>query len=81
MLGHLGQSGQAQLPHLHFQVSNAVTFEESEGLPFVLRAFARTGSATLGEVLDQTATVPAAPALAKPCQQQLPLDGDVMLFK
>jgi murein DD-endopeptidase MepM/ murein hydrolase activator NlpD len=81
VLGYLGQSGQSPLPHLHFQVSNAVTFEESEGLPFVLRAFARTGSATLGEVLDQQAAVPASPALAKPCKQELPLDGDVILFK
>jgi hypothetical protein len=81
VLGRLGQSGQAQLPHLHFQVSNAVTFEESEGLPFVFRAFERTGSATLGEVLDQTARVPATPALAKPCHQELPLDGDVVVFK
>lgn len=81
VLGRLGQSGQAPLPHLHFQVSNAVTFEESEGLPFVLRAFARTGTATLGEVLDQPAKALAAPALAKPCQQELPLDGDVIVFK
>lgn len=81
VLGHLGQSGQASLPHLHFQVSNAVTFEESEGLPFVLRAFARTGAATLGQVLDQPAKVPVAPALAKPCQQELPVDGDVIVFK
>lgn len=81
VLGRLGQSGQAPLPHLHFQVSNAVTFEESEGLPFVLRAFARTGMATLGEVLDQPAKAPAAPALAKSCQQELPLDGDVLMFK
>jgi murein DD-endopeptidase MepM/ murein hydrolase activator NlpD len=68
VLGHLGQSGQAPLPHLHFQVSNAVTFKESEGLPFVLRAFARTGAATLGEVLNQPAKAPARPAFARPCQ-------------
>ena len=81
VIGRLGQSGQAPLPHLHFQVSNAVTFEESEGLPFVLRAFARAGAATLGEVLDQPTQAPAAPALVKPCQQELPLDGDVIVFK
>lgn len=81
VLGRLGQSGQAPLPHLHFQVSNAITFEESEGLPFVFRAFERTGSATLGEVLDQTVRVPATLVLAKPCQQELPLDGDVVVFK
>lgn len=81
VLGRLGQSGQAPLPHLHFQVSNASTFEESEGLPYVLRAFTRTGAATLGEVLDQTIKVPTTPVLAKPCEQELPLDGDVIIFK
>jgi murein DD-endopeptidase MepM/ murein hydrolase activator NlpD len=81
VLGRLGQSGQAPLPHLHFQVSNAVTFEESEGLPFVFRAFERTGSATLGQVLDQPVRVPTTPAIAKPCQHELPLDGDIIVFK
>lgn len=81
VLGRLGQSGQAPLPHLHFQVSNAVTFEESEGQPFVFQAFERTGSATLGEVLDQTVRVPATSASGKPCRQEIPLDGDVILFK
>jgi len=81
VLGRLGQSGQAPLPHLHFQLSNAVTFEESEGLPFVFEAFGRTGAATLGEVLDPAAKVPETSALAKPCRQELPLDGDVIRFK
>ncbi|MGI4867850.1 MAG: M23 family metallopeptidase [Janthinobacterium lividum] len=81
VLGCLGQSGQAPLPHLHFQVSNAITFEESEGLPFVFKTFQRMGSATLGEVLDQKANVLATPALAKPRQQELPLDGDVVVLK
>jgi hypothetical protein len=81
VVGRLGQSGQASFPHLHFQVSNAVTFEESEGLPFVFQAFVRTGAATLGQVLDQTSQVPSPAALAKSCQQKLPLDSDVIVFK
>lgn len=81
VVGRLGQSGQASFPHLHFQVSNAITFEESEGLPFVFRAFVHMGSATLGEVLDQTTKVPALPTLAKPCRQKLPVDGDIVLFR
>ena len=80
VLGYLGQSGQAPLPHLHFQVSNAVTFEESEGLPFVLQHFEHLGSATLGEVLD-AGQVPATHNAPTTCQQQLPLDGDVLFFK
>ena len=80
VLGRLGQSGQAPLPHLHFQLSNAVTFEESEGLPFVLRHFDRLSSATLGDVLaPKSALVP--PNAPTACQHQLPLDGDVLFFK
>jgi murein DD-endopeptidase MepM/ murein hydrolase activator NlpD len=80
VLGRLGQSGQASLPHLHFQISNAVTFEESEGIPFVLQRFERWGSATLGEVLN-AGQVPAISSTRTTCQQQLPLDGDVLFFK
>jgi hypothetical protein len=80
VLGRLGQSGQAPLPHLHFQVSNAVTFEESEGLPFVMQHFNRLGSATLGDVLAP-AQVPAPRGAPTACQHQLPLDGDVLFFK
>ena len=81
VLGRLGQSGQSPLPHLHFQVSNAVTFEESEGLPFVFRNFERLGAASLGDVLSESAPKLATPGSDKACKQELPLDGDVILFK
>ena len=80
VLGRLGQSGQAPLPHLHFQVSNAVTFEESEGLPFVFRNFERLGAASLGEALSKPALKLATPGSGKTCKQELPLDGDVLKF-
>lgn len=81
VLGHLGQSGNSNAPHLHFQVTTAATFEESEGLPFVFSAFTCLGHAALGEVLDQTELVPAAGKTGHPCAGQLPLDGDVLRFK
>jgi hypothetical protein len=80
VLGHLGQSGQSSLPHLHFQVSNAVTFEESEGLPFVFRNFERLGAGSLGEVLSEPAPQLATPGAGKTCKQEMPLDGDVLNF-
>jgi hypothetical protein len=80
VLGRLGQSGQSQLPHLHFQVSNAVTFEEAEGLPFVFQQFDHLGSATLLDVLvERQAAAPAT--VAKPSKRELPVDGDVITFK
>jgi murein DD-endopeptidase MepM/ murein hydrolase activator NlpD len=80
VLGRLGQSGQAPLPHLHFQVSNAVTFEESEGLPFVFRNFERLGTTSLSEVLSEPAPKLATPGSGKTCKRELPLDGDVLKF-
>ncbi|WP_375416722.1 M23 family metallopeptidase [uncultured Hymenobacter sp.] len=81
VLGRLGQSGNANAPHLHLQVSNAATFEESEGLPFVFQTFDRTGSIQIGDVLDQAVKVSLETNFQKPCRQQLPLDGNVIIFK
>lgn len=36
VLGRVGNSGDARLPHLHFQVSTAPDILTSEGLPFVI---------------------------------------------
>jgi hypothetical protein len=36
VLGRLGNSGNTNGPHLHFHVSDAASFENSEGLPFVI---------------------------------------------
>ena len=81
VLGRVGQSGNANAPHLHFQVATAPTFEESEGLPFVFDRFTRVGTTTIGQVLDRAVPVSLGPALAQPRRQQLPLDGDVLEFK
>lgn len=81
VLGRLGQSGNANAPHLHLQVSNAATFEEAEGLPFVFQNFDLTGSVQIGDVLDLAVKVPLGTTLQKSCRQQLPLDGNVIVFK
>ena len=81
VLGRLGQSGNANAPHLHFQVATAATFEESEGLPFVFQRFERLGTTTIGAVLDRSVQVSLGTAPPQPHQRQLPLDGDVIEFK
>ena len=80
VLGRIGQSGNANAPHLHFQVSTAATFEESEGIPFVFERFACTGSVQVGAVLDQAVPVPHSKTLSKFSQHQLPLDGYMLVF-
>jgi murein DD-endopeptidase MepM/ murein hydrolase activator NlpD len=43
VLGELGNSGNSDGPHLHFQVMNRPSLLASEGLPFVLRRFSLRG--------------------------------------
>lgn len=81
VLGRVGQSGNSNAPHLHFQVTTAATFEESEGLPFVLAAGARLGTASLGAVLDRAEVIKISRTAGQPCARQLPLDGDVLRVK
>jgi murein DD-endopeptidase MepM/ murein hydrolase activator NlpD len=41
VIGHLGNSGNSSEPHLHFQVCDAPSFFESEGIPFAIDKFTR----------------------------------------
>jgi len=47
VLGLLGNSGNSDGPHLHFQICDANSPLGSEGLPFVLSSFEKLGSGTL----------------------------------
>lgn len=52
-LGQLGQSGNSAAPHLHFQLSTAVTFEGSEGLPYVFESFDYLGPESEAQLFGQ----------------------------
>ncbi|SFK51132.1 M23 family metallopeptidase [Lysobacter sp. cf310] len=77
VLGRLGQSGNTNGPHLHIHVSNAVTFEGSEGLPFVFEAYRSPGTWTLTDAIDPDAKF--SPARVEH-RKQMPLDGEVLGF-
>ena len=79
VIGRLGQSGAANAPHLHFQVTDAPTFEESEGLPFVIDRFDRLGAVSISDALDRTTKVLLGPPSAR--RDQTPLDGDALEFR
>ncbi|WP_394539664.1 M23 family metallopeptidase [Lysobacter enzymogenes] len=79
VIGRLGQSGNSGGPHLHLHVSNAATFEQSEGLPFVFDRFDAIGRRSIGQALAQSPDPAYAPA-PQPRRAQMPLDGDAIGF-
>lgn len=78
LLGRLGQSGNSAAPHLHFQISSAVTFEGSEGLPFAFDHFDLLGPETEAQLFGQGE--PWKPATTLHRQAQLPLNDVVIGF-
>jgi murein DD-endopeptidase MepM/ murein hydrolase activator NlpD len=43
VLGLLGNSGNSDAPHLHFQITDGPSFLESEGVPYSLPSFVEEG--------------------------------------
>ncbi len=80
VLGHVGQSGMSGGPHLHFQVSNAPSFEGSEGMPFVFDAFSSPGVWSLAQALDPSAKLPATDVAQSQRRQAMPLDNALVGF-
>lgn len=79
VLGHLGLTGAAGAPHLHFHVADKATFADSQGLPFVFDSYTRAGHATESEAMNNTSTVQVAPR-AQRRKLRMPLDGDIVGF-
>lgn len=77
-LAELGQSGNSAAPHLHFQLSNSVHFEGSEGIPYVFDRFQYYGPESEAQLFGQG---PAwnSPS-PQPRRQQLPLNDVVIGF-
>ena len=79
VLGRLGNSGNTNAPHLHFHVGAGPSFNDSEGLPFVLEVL---------ELLGETTAVYAvagdgAPGMRTEPQsrrRQMPLHGMIVRF-
>jgi murein DD-endopeptidase MepM/ murein hydrolase activator NlpD len=80
VLGRLGQTGSAGAPHLHFHVSDRPTFEQSEGLPFVIDAFTLLGHGKIEDSFDTTKHTDLQSPSAKVRRFELPLDGSVVAF-
>jgi hypothetical protein len=74
MLGLLGNSGNSDLPHLHFQVTNAPGFLGADGRPFVFRSFESAGTLANPDAFLNGEPAVADPTLAGRFERRLPLD-------
>ena len=72
VLGLLGNSGNSDAPHLHFQITDGPSFLESEGLPYSLPSFVEEGAGP-----DLKFKPAAAPTTWR---NQLPVDWMVVRF-
>ena len=79
VLGRVGNSGNTNGPHLHLHVSDRVTFEGSDGLPFAMSPLGMLGETTAGRAIG---VEPAAPLILTPVARPraLPLHGAVVRF-
>ncbi len=81
VLGLLGNSGNSNAPHLHFQIMDGPTPLGSEGLPYTFSSFTAEGALTnFGRffVLGDRATLAGAPR--GPRHDELPLNLQVVDF-
>ena len=78
LLAQLGQSGNSAAPHLHFQLSNAATFEGAEGIPYVFDAFDFLGPESEAQLFPQGE--PWKHLHPAPRQHELPLNDVVIRF-
>jgi murein DD-endopeptidase MepM/ murein hydrolase activator NlpD len=79
VIGRLGNSGNTTGPHLHLHVSDRVTFEEAEGLPYLFRDVHVLGETSADRALDLEEPA-AAFAAAGARRRGLPLHGTVVHF-
>jgi hypothetical protein len=80
MLGLVGNSGNSDLPHLHFQAMDAPSILASSGLPFVLRSFDSAGSIPPVDQIDLEQPIPVRPVLAGHFTRVIPMNLQMLDF-
>lgn len=79
VLGLIGNSGNSDLPHLHFHIVNAASPLGAEGIPYVLKSFLMQGIAkTTAEFIKEG--FKPDPSTATKRQMELPIQNAVVLF-
>jgi Peptidase family M23 len=80
VLGLLGNSGNSDAPHLHFQVADAPLPLDADGLPYGFRFFDSEGTLANPEEVLAGGVAIIDPALSGPHSRQLPLNLQVISF-
>jgi murein DD-endopeptidase MepM/ murein hydrolase activator NlpD len=81
-LGLLGNSGNSNVPHLHFQIMDGPTPLASNGLPFRFTAFREQGTLqNFAEALVLGEKARIAPRPTGAHAGELPLDNEVVDFR
>jgi hypothetical protein len=79
-LAELGNTGNSDFPHLHFQVIDSPSPLGSDGLPYVLRSFESPGSIPPLNDLDPFQAIPIGPELAGHYTRTIPMHRQVVDF-
>ena len=77
VLGLLGNTGNSDAPHLHFQLMDAPSIAISDGLPYAFATFETTGTVNAGAAIADFRVTPSPPTAHK---AQIPLEDVVVKF-
>ena len=80
VLGLLGNTGNTDAPHLHFQVMDGPSPLQSNGLPFVVEQFTGMGLATDLEGMPQGLPLPVADELTGRMRDRMPIAQQLIDF-
>jgi murein DD-endopeptidase MepM/ murein hydrolase activator NlpD len=80
VLGLLGNSGNSDAPHLHFQISTAPSFVTAEGLPYVFDSFVVLGMADVSDAFERGWKAPAGVKPEKHLRE-IPTENAVVRFE
>ncbi|MEP7038842.1 MAG: M23 family metallopeptidase [Acidobacteriota bacterium] len=79
VLGSVGNSGNSDLPHLHFHIVNAASPLAAEGVPYVLKSFNMQGITKVDAEFIKNGFKPDASAESKR-QMEIPIQNAVVIF-
>jgi hypothetical protein len=78
-LGLVGNSGNSDLPHLHFHIVNAASPLAAEGVPYVFKSFVMQGALKSNAEIVRDGFKPDPQATSKR-QMEIPIQNAIIIF-